>query len=205
MIRLAALFALVLPLLAAGAAPAQDYLIKRGDTLRIEVIEDSSLNRSVLVSPDGRINVPLAGSVGAAGRTVEQVQAQLVTALTPQFAAPPNVYVAVERVAEPRGGTGGPRVPAAPATVDVYLMGEVNAPGKFAVEEGTTVLQLFAETKGFTRFAATRRIQLRRTENGVERVYPLNYEAILAGRSPNGRVTVQDGDVFVVPVRRLFE
>jgi polysaccharide export outer membrane protein len=68
------------------------------------------------------------------------------------------------------------------------------------------VLQLFAQAKGFTRFAATKRIQLHRPQpGGTTRIYPLNYDAIISGRSPNGNVVVTEGDVFVVPARRLFE
>ena len=51
-------------------AEAQGYSIRPGDRLRIEVLEDDSLNRSVLVAPDGRISVPLVGTVVAGGRTL---------------------------------------------------------------------------------------------------------------------------------------
>ena len=193
--------------LAAGTAQAQDYRIRAGDTLRIEVIEDNSLNRSVLVSPDGRISVPLAGTLQASGRTVEEVQIILADQLASNFAATPNVFVAVERVAEvvpaaPR--VAGP--PAPPPTNAIYILGEVNNPGKIEVEPGTTILQLFAQMGGFTRFAATQRIQLRRTDAlGAETIYQLNYDAMLDGRSPNGTVRVTDGDVIVVPERGLFE
>ncbi|MCR8726771.1 polysaccharide biosynthesis/export family protein [Frigidibacter sp. ROC022] len=205
MTRLATMFAFILTLMTAAVASAQDYKIRRGDTLRIEVIEDSSLNRAVLVSPDGRISVPLAGSIKAAGLTVEQVQAQLSAALAPQFASAPSVFVGIQSLAEARP-SGGSRTPAAAATVDVYLMGEFMTPGKAAVSPGTTVLQLFAQAKGFSRFAATKRIQLRRIgPDGTEKIYNLNYDAIIAGKSSNGQVQVQDGDVFVAPQRRMFE
>jgi len=198
------LIAFALTVLQAFASPAsaQDaYKIRRGDTLRIEVIEDTSLNRTVLVSPDGRISVPLAGSVLAAGRSVEQVQAALAAALAPNFAASPTVFVAVDQIAVATGTSS-----ASSASVDIYLIGEVGAPGKLSVAPGTTLLQALAEAKGFTRFAATKRIQLRRAEHdGGEKVYQLNYDAIVAGKSPNGNVTVMPGDVLIVPQRRLFE
>lgn len=196
-----------LALLTSVAAAQEAYSIRPGDVLRIEVIEDPSINRSVLVSPDGRINVPLAGAVVASGRSVEQVQADLAAGLASNFAAPPNVFVAVERLAE-RTPTApsAPRAPAPPPTMDIYVIGEVGNPGKLSVPPGTTVLQLFAEMGGFTRFAATRRIQLRRTAtNGTETIYNLNYEAMMDGRSPNGTAVLIDGDVIVVPERRLFE
>ena len=63
---------LALPLLLAAPllpALAQDgsYLIRPGDVLQVEVLEDPGLNRSVLVSPDGRITMPLAGAIRASG------------------------------------------------------------------------------------------------------------------------------------------
>ena len=194
-------------MLTATEAQAQEYRIRAGDTLRIEVIEDSSLNRNVLVSPDGRISVPLAGTLQASGRTVEEVQIILADQLASNFASAPNVFVAVERVAEV--APAAPRVagpPAPPPTNAIYLLGEVANPGKIEVEPGTTILQLFAQMGGFTRFAATQRIQLRRTDAlGVETIYTLNYDAMLTGQSPNATALVTEGDVIVVPERGLFE
>ena len=204
-LRTALALALALPMLLVTMAAAQDaYRIRPGDVLRIEVIEDPGMNRSALVPPDGRITMPLAGSITAAGQSVDQVQAALSQALAPNFAAPPSVFVSIERLAEVR--PAAPRIPVAPPTVDVFLIGEFAAPGKVSVAPGTTVLQLFAEAKGFSRFAATRRIQMqRRQPDGTVKTYPLNYDAMLSGQSPNAGVVVQKGDVFVAPVRRLFE
>ena len=190
------LFALLvaLPL----TAQAQDgYRIRQGDTLRIEVLEDPTLNRSSLVAPDGRIAVPLAGGIRASGRTIEDIQTDLVARLTPSFATAPTVFLSVERLAEAR--PGGPA--AAAPTITVYVVGEAAKPGKLLVEPGTTVLQMFAEMGGFSRFAATKRIQLRRGDT----TYALNYDAIEAGTSSTGSSTLADGDVIVVPQRKLFE
>ena len=66
---------------------------------------------------------------------------------------------------------------------------------------GTTVLQAFAEMGGFSKFAATKRIQLRRGAT----TYKLNYDMIEAGTSTDGGTTLKDGDVIVVPQRKLFE
>ena len=201
------IFSAVIALLAlVGAAQAQDaYRIRPGDTLRIEVLEDATLNRSVLVSPDGRISVPLAGSVMAAGNPLEAIQRAVSAQLAPNFAAPPTVFISIERLAERvPAGPAGPAAP--PPTIDIYVLGEVANPGKLEVSPGTTVLQLFAQMGGFDRFAATARIQLRRVDTaGVEQIYVLNYDAIEAGTNPNGRTTLQEGDVIVVPQRRLFE
>lgn len=195
----------------AGASPhiafAQNgsYALRAGDVLSLEVLEDPGLNRSLLVAPDGRVNIPLAGSVQAQGRTVDQVQAEITSRLAPNFAVTPSVTVSIESVftAPPVP----PTPPAPPPTIDVFFMGETANPGRAELEPGTTLLQALAEVGGFSPFAATQRIQLRRTDpvTGQETIYSINYDAIERGDSPNARVTLLDGDVILVPQRQLFE
>lgn len=189
----------LVPILALAAAAQTDagYQLRAGDVLRIEVVEDAGLNRAALIAPDGRVTLPLAGSVQASGRTVEAVQADLVQRLSASFAAPPTVFVSIERLAERVAATG----PATGPTIDIFVVGEAAKPGLITVKPGTTVLQAFAMMGGFTRFAATKRVQLRR---GAE-TFALDYKAIEAGSSPAGSTVLAEGDVIVVPERRLFE
>src|SRR6056297_1740547 len=136
---------------------AQDgYRIRAGDILSVEVVQDPNLNREVLVLPDGSINFPFAGTVQAGGLTTGQVQAQIAQGIAPNFAVQPSVFVNVQQVsAATFTGT-------AARTIDVYFLGEVNTPGLQEVAPGTTLLQGLSLGGGFTNFAATRRIQLRR-------------------------------------------
>lgn len=198
----AAFAAGIAALIIAAPAAAQGYKIQPGDSLRIEVLEDESLNRSVLVAPDGRISLPWVGTIQVSGRTVEAVQNSLTEGLADNFAATPNVFVGIDRLAE--RVLAGPE--AAAETIAVYVMGEANTPGRLDVAPGTSVLQMFSVMGGFTKFAATKRIQLRRVDpaTGNENVYTLNYPRIEAGLQ-SSRATLMDGDVIVVPQRRLFE
>lgn len=178
-----------------SAAVAQEaYKLRSGDTIIVEVLEDASLNRQLLVAPDGRVSLPLAGNLRAAGRSLEEVQAALAAQLAPNFAQTPTVFVGLlaQRPANPNQVA---------RTIDVFVMGEAERPGRLEVQPGTIVLQLFAEMGGFTPFAATKRVQLRRGEQTIT----LNYRDIEAGTSNSGMLTLQDGDVLVIPQRRLFE
>ena len=199
--QIAALIAallLALPALAPGAAAQEGYRVRAGDVVRVEVVEDPAINRSVIVLPDGRISIPLAGTVRAGGRTVEQIQDEISTRLAPNFAAAPTVYVAIERLAERQTATAEP--------ISVHVIGEAARPGKHALARGSTLLQAFAEMGGFSRFAATGRIQLRRPDGkGGETVYPIDYKAIERGASNAGLTVLREGDVIIVPQRRLFE
>lgn len=184
----------------ANLAAAQSYRVKPGDVLRIEVLEDATLNRSVLVPPDGRITMPLAGTVRAGGRPVDAIQTNLINLMAPNFATRPSVFVSIERLAAPR--EIAPATPEAPPVISVYVLGEVNRPGVLAVSPGTNVLQLFAQMGGFTNFAAKKRIQLRR---GSDQTLVLDYKSIERGTSNTGLTVLADGDVIMVPQRRLFE
>ena len=139
------------------------------------VLEDDTLNRQVLVLPDGRISMPLAGSVAAGGQTVEAVERTIADRLASNFAVRPSVFVSVVAVDETA------------ETFPIYVLGQVGAPGLVEVEPGTTMLQAIALSGGLDRFAATKRIQLRRTDSstGQERLYLFNYKAVERGDRSN--------------------
>jgi polysaccharide export outer membrane protein len=141
------------------SAMAQDgYRIRTGDVLSVEVVQDPSLNREVLVLPDGSINYPFVGTLRARGLTAAQVQAQIAAGISPNFAVTPDVFVAVSQLFVPQ-----PPFPPVPGpTINIFIQGEVNAPGLIEVPPGTTLIQALATHGGFTNFAAIRRIQLRR-------------------------------------------
>ena len=194
------LLGLVAAVFATGAVAQSGYQIRPGDTLSIEVLEDSSLNRSVLVLPDGTISFPFAGSVRAAGRTADQVDAAITSGISGNFASEPNVFVTVASLTERRTSTGA-------SQLRVYMMGEIASPGEKRLRRGTTLVQALAETGGFTSFAATKRIVLRRIDRstGQQSVSRINYKAIADGAAVGGDVVLRDGDVIIVPERRLFE
>ena len=95
------LFAILLALFWAATAVAQSgYQIRTGDQLSIEVLEDPSLNRTVLVLPDGSVSFPLVGGIRAGGKSTDQFRADLTAALAPNFATSPSVFVSVAALAE---------------------------------------------------------------------------------------------------------
>ena len=187
--------------LAAAATAQSSYKIRPGDQLSVEVLEDNTMNRSILVLPDGSISFPLAGQIQAAGQTVSQLRATLISRLAPNFASPPTVFVGVSGLAQarPRGGS---------SSIEVFLMGEVVEPGRRQIRRGTTILQFMAESGGFTKFAAKKRIQLRRTNSstGEIQTFRINYRNIERGLDVRtATAQLRNGDIIVVPERRLFE
>ena len=201
--RLLAGFLVSLSLWGGVVAAQGTYTIRAGDTLTVEVLEDTSLNRSVLVLPDGSITFPFVGTLPASGKTVDELTGQLAAGLAPNFAVSPTVFVSVSSLRAPRVSGGTP----APATIGVFITGEIANPGQVDVKPGTTILQLIAQSGGLTRFAAQRRIELRRINPQEQTVtrYLFSYDGRGSGARISGATPLAEGDVVVVPERGLFE
>lgn len=191
---------IIAAMIAASAAWAQGYEIRPGDILAIEVVQDPSLNREALVLPDGTISFPFAGSLPASGRSTGQLEGLIEQGIASNFAVSPDVFVTVREVGAPVF-TGGR------STIDVYFLGEFNVPGVTELPRGSTFMQALALGGGFTNFAAQQRIQLRRTNphTGEISVATINYRAIANGGTLSSDPVLADGDVILVPERRLFE
>ncbi len=207
------LLGLVLAALVAPVAMAA-YLVQPGDVLQMEVLEDPSMNRSLLVLPDGTVSLPLVGAIAAKGKSIDALRASITSSLAPKFTTPPTVFLSVgqlnattQAVANANANIVATQVTQGAAAVpSVYAMGEFNKPGKIALSPGTTLLQFLAESGGLTKFAAVKRIQLHRVDSktGRETVYSFDYKSVQQGAAAP-MIVLRAGDVIVVPERHLFE
>jgi polysaccharide export outer membrane protein len=157
------------------AAASADYRLVPGDKLRVEVYKDPQLSQSVQVRPDGKITLPLANDVAAAGQTPSELRDSIVAALKP-FMSNPTVTVMVVETVPPL----------------VYVVGEVNASGPQPLVGKMDVLQALATAKGFRDFADTKNIVIRR---GTQ-VLTFNYNDAVKGKK--APILLQPGDTIVV-------
>ncbi len=188
------------------AAHAQDktvepYVIHPGDTLVVNVLEDPQLDAQVLVLPDGRISLPVAGTLTAAGLTPQQLSSTVKSRLRGNFVQPPDVTVTVSALAEQSA--------ADEQLLEVYVLGEVARPGRYAykTDETITVAKALSLAGGLGPFAARERIQVRELVEDAEVMRLFNYKAFEKGMISNSRdlAALSDGAVVVVPERGLFE
>jgi polysaccharide biosynthesis/export protein len=193
---------LFLSLFAHGAS-AQDYRVRAGDQLQVTVWEDEKLNRSVLVAPDGKISLPLAGRIRASGRTAEEIQAAVRDRLASRFVTPPDVTISVSSLRP--DPPLQPKTPDRPLDPSIYVTGEVAKPGQYFYRTRTNVLQAIALAGGLGPFAADSRIRIRRNVNGQDRLLSFNYADFISGTNVSGNITLQSGDVVIVPEKALFE
>jgi polysaccharide export outer membrane protein len=164
-------------------APDSAYTVKPGDMLSIAVWKEPDLQGPVLVRPDGTFSFPLAGQMDARNRTVQELQ-QMVTDKLKKFISDPVVTVSVQEI---KGNK-------------VYVIGQVNKPGDFVVNPRVDVMQALSMAGGTTPFAALGDIMiLRRTDSGSQQALPFKYTDVVRGRSLDQTITLQAGDVVVVP------
>ena len=163
-------------------ATGSNYLLGAEDVIHISVWKDEQLTREVVVRPDGSISFPLVGDVPAAGRTVEEVQADIVKRLT-KYIPNPQVSVAVTKVLSYR----------------IYVLGRVNKAGEYMVGHTTDVLQALSLAGGLTPFAAENDIRVMRRVNGEQQVFPFRYGEAKKGRDLEHNIVLQRGDVVMVP------
>lgn len=190
----------------AGLAGAQTispepYRLQPGDTLLVSVLEDPELDREVLILPDGRISLPISGTLMAAGRTPAALEATIRRRLRGNFVKPPSVTVSVTELAPAREEDADLH--------EVFVLGEVASPGRFEYDakEPISVLKALSLAGGVGPFAARSRIQVREVLDGTETLRLFDYDHVEGGLINAARDVgaLQDGAVIVVPERGLFE
>ena len=167
---------------------AGSYRLNPGDVIEISVWKEPELQREVLLLPDGNIAFPLVGTVQAAGRTPDEIQAEVEERLT-RFFPEPVVTVSILRVAGNK----------------LYVTGQVNQPGQFTVDQPVDVLQAIALAGGLTAFADEDDIYvLRRDQDGSQSAIAFDYDDVTDGSDLSSNIVLQQGDVVVVPTAGLF-
>ena len=167
----------------AGPMDRSEYVIGASDVLRIQVWRNPELSVEVPVRPDGKISVPLANDVQAAGLTTTELKDVLTQALA-EFVAAPDVTVIVHQV----------------NSKSVHVVGEVGRPMVVPLVIDMRALEVIAMAGGFTPYADKSDIRiLRPNPDGSVVEYRFNYKAFLKGKSPESNLRMQPGDTIVVP------
>jgi len=168
---------------ALASPPEPPYTVEPGDTLLVSVWKEPELQRPVLVEPDGTFAFPLCGQIDAHDKTVGQLQQEITKHLA-RFITDPVVTVSLQKISGNR----------------VYVIGQVTKPGSFIVNPRVDVMQAISMAGGTTPFASLGNIKIiRRTNNGQQEALPFNYNDVIHGNDLSQNITLQAGDVVVVP------
>ena len=165
----------------AEAAP-NDYRLHAGDTIEVSVWKEVDLQRALIVRPDGKFSLPLAGEMQAAGRTPDEIRIEIENRLK-VYIPEPVVTVSVQKVDGNR----------------IYVIGQVNKPGAIVMNPRLNVLQALSLAEGGTPFAKLDDIVVIRTTSGKQQILPFRYSRVAGGRDLEQNIFLESGDVVIVP------
>lgn len=173
---------------------AEPYVVEPGDVLLVQPASlDSPLRLpgDQIVLPDGTIQLGRFGRLLVAGKTLEQLDAE------------------VNAVIKARDADAGPvtvRLAARDSKV-FYVLGEVNAPGAFPFRGRETVLDAILAAGGLNSHASRREILLSRPTGpcSCRVVLPVDYSAIAQLGDTTTNYQIKAGDRVFVPSRSTWE
>ena len=152
-----------------------------GDVVEVRVFREKDLTGTYLIDDAGGIDFPLIGRITLAGRKAKAVEEELRSRLADGYLVDPQVSVFVQERNSQK----------------VHVLGQVNKPGSFPLEPGMTVIQAVAQAGGFTKLAATNRVNLTRVQDGREKSFQVRVGDIRSGEAVN--VGLLPGDIVYVP------
>ena len=157
-----------------------EYVIGVGDTINIRVYEQDGLSSSIKIRRDGRIALPLAGEVLAAGKHPSQL-AREIEDLLKQFVVSPRVTVNIES-SQP---------------VTVTALGELAKTGPLTLDPPARLIEAIAQAGGPNDYADKSRIFVLRQFPKFERIR-FTYDAIVHNDGGAASFPLRTGDVLVI-------
>jgi polysaccharide biosynthesis/export protein len=166
--------------IAAPGASVDTKTFKVGpqDVLKIIVWREQDFTGLYTVHSDGKITLPLAGDIQAAGLTAEEIQKNVTAALS-KLIQKPNVTITVQQVLSQK----------------YYMDGEIGRPGEYQLTAPTTVLEAISVAGGLREFANGKKIYVLR---GDKRIH-FNYKDVIKGKNLDQNIQLQAGDHVIVP------
>ena len=167
--------------------PEEGFVLGPEDVIEVVVWRTPDLSRQVIIRPDGKISLPLIGDVPVQGLTADQIAKDL-TERFKAYKENPSVSVNVLEV----------------NSYYVFVVGEVNTPGKLPLKSYTTILQALSLAGGFTQFASSNDILVVRNITNAEgkvkepRI-PLRYDDLISEDGGAYNLTLKSGDTIVIP------
>lgn len=144
-------------------------------------MSDEETGRWVILDKEGEVNLPKIGRVNLAGYNVKEA-AYFLEELYAKHIQTPVVNVRV-------------------LNHFVTILGEVNKPGKYRIDnEEVKLIELLGQAEGYTRYAKLDEVQLIRNVNGQTVKFPIDFTGI--GSLNTGNAILNPNDIIYIPATR---
>jgi polysaccharide export outer membrane protein len=184
--------------IAGSAAPAQvgspapipraDYIIGREDLLEIGVFEQPDLTRTVRVSGDGTISLPLLGVIPLEGLSTNEAEKKLRELLSDKYLTDPQVWVFVKEAKSKK----------------ISVVGAVKQPGTIEMLGNRSLLEAISEAGGLTDQAGQELYVLRPDPSGATTRLDVDLDDLMINGNPELNIPIRPGDVIHVPIDRIL-
>lgn len=162
-------------------ATPENYRLGPGDEVIVDVWGASQNTMRLEISPDGYVNIANLGPVYLNNMTIKDARQLLKQELGKIYAdSANNIQVTLGNI----------------RTIQVNVMGEVRAPGTYALSSLSTVFHALYASGGVSDIGSLRNVQVARGGKTIARLDV--YEYIMKGQIQDD-IRLQDGDVVIVP------
>jgi polysaccharide export outer membrane protein len=162
---------------------AQTNLLHEADVISVEFRYSTNFNTVQKIGMDGLVNLPSAGEVTAAGKTVLEFQNELIARYKAEAKDDP---ITVKMMA---------------VAAAIYVTGAVSHPGKIIMDRPMTVVEAIAEAGGADPYRAKlSKVAVIRVNDGRQKIYWLNLNRAFAGEDPDV-FYLKPFDVIQVPTK----
>ena len=162
------------------SAMGGDYVIGVGDVINIRVYEQEGVSSDVKIRTDGKIALPFAGELVAAGKRPLELSREIEGRLK-EFIVTPRVTVNVS-TAQP---------------ITVTVVGEVARIGTVTLEPPARLVEALAQSGGPGEFADKTKIFVLRQFPSYKRIR-FTWDAVLRNENGAAGFPLRTGDVVVV-------
>jgi polysaccharide export outer membrane protein len=155
------------------------YRLGVGDSLTVQLFGKENEEVNLQIGRTGDVTFPRLGSITLSGLTFEDARDLIKTRVAQQLIGV-DAVVSMGRL----------------RAINIFMAGEVAAPGAYSVSALTTVTQALFQAGGVTDIGSLRAIEVRRNNKAIARFD--SYELLLKGNS-KGDIRLTSGDVVYVP------
>ncbi len=184
----------------AAAANTTSYILGPEDLITVRVFAaDDIPDKPAQIDNNGTVTLPMIGQVHAAGLTVEQFQANLVTAYKKYFKDPQVTVQVNEFHSQP-----------------VSVAGNVTTPGVVQLRGNRNLMEVIGQAGGLRADAGDSVLITRNMSegpipvagaftdpSGKYSVAHIDIRAVMSGKQPEGNILIKPHDVITVPRARM--
>ncbi|MCX5710635.1 MAG: polysaccharide export protein [Candidatus Omnitrophica bacterium] len=155
-----------------------EYRLGVNDLLEISVYEEPDLSKTVRVSPDGLISLPLLGNLSVSGLTAKELEGKITDLLATDYLVNPQVSVFIREHGK------------------VFVSGFVQKPGAYEIKSGMTAMEALSLAGGVTEKGDAEHIHLNRVKGDEHITVEINSYQVV--NDPNKDTILLSGDEIIV-------